>query len=291
MRKRISDIGLGTWRMGGDIVSDPNNDDQKDIAAIKYAIQCGINHIDTSESYAGGKSEILVSKAIQGLNREDVFIATKVREWNLSYDNLISACYSSLKRLNTDYIDLYYIHKQNNNIPIEETCRALNYLLRKKVIRNVGLSNVEIKTIKAYNRLLDTKIYAVQNQYNLICRESQIKGVVNYCRRHKIKFICWRPLLLSYPGCVDPFYKHGTYKILDKIADKYKASNIQIAAKWLLQQKNVYIVFKSNNINHIKEIIDSDRITLTKNDWNMLDKYFPVRFNVGCASNEMYELS
>lgn len=286
----ISKIGLGTWKLGGDIVVNPNNDDKKDVEAIQYSIKCGINHIDTAESYADGKSEILVGQAIKDFNRENLFIATKVKSSNLSYKKLIKACFNSLKRLNIDYIDLYYIHKQNSNISINETCNALNYLLEKGVIKNVGLSNVGVETIKMFNKLLNKKIYAVQNQYNLICRESKKKGVISYCKKHNIKFICWRPISLSFPGCLDPF-KKGVYPLLDEIASKYKVSNAQIAAKWLLQQKDVYIIFKSNNVGHIKEIVDTKNFRLSRKDWNILNKKFPIMFDVGCASNEFYELS
>lgn len=287
----ISKIGLGTWLLGGDVNENINNDDKRDITAIKFALNNGINHIDTSESYSNGKSEILVGMAIKDFKRSDIIIATKVREWNLSYENLIMSCMNSLKRLNTNYIDIYYVHKQNPNIPIDETCKALNYLMKKGFVKNIGLSNVGISTIEKFNRLLDKKVYAVQNQYNLICRESQRKGVVDYCRKKGIKFICWRPILLSYPGVVDSMYKHGTYPILDKLSKKYNVSNVQIVAKWLLQQNNVYIVFKSNNINHIKEILDTQKFALNENDWDYLDKNFPIMFDKGCASNEFYEIS
>ena len=287
----ISKIGLGTWLLGGDIKENINNDDVKDINAIRYAIENGINHIDTSESYSGGKSEILIGKAIKVFDRSKIFIATKVREWNLSYDKIISSCINSLKRLDTDYIDLYYVHKQNNEIPIEDICKALNYLLEKGLIKNVGLSNVGIETIEKYNNLLNKKIYAVQNQYNLVCRESQHKGVIEYCKDNDIKFISWRPILLSYPGVLDPLYKTGTYPLLDKLSKKYNVSNVQIVAKWLLQQDNVYIVFKSNNTKHIQEILDTEKFEISKKDWQILNDEFPVKFNKGCASNEFYEIS
>lgn len=287
----ITKIGLGTWLIGGDVKENPDNDDERDINAIIYAIKNGINHIDTSESYSGGKSEKLIGEAIKKFDRDKLFIATKVREWNLTYNNIISSCCNSLKRLQTDYVDLFYIHKQDKDVNIESVCEALNYLLAKGLIKNVGLSNVGIKTIQKYNKYLTKKIYAVQNQYNLICRESQKKGVIDYCRENNIKFICWRPVLLSYPGVKDPMYSKGTYPILDNIAKKYNASNIQVVAKWLLQQDNVYIVFKSNNCEHIKEILETNKFCLSDDDWNELNDNFPIKFDVGCSTNEFYEIT
>ena len=288
---KLSKIGLGTWKLGGDVVANPNNDDKRDIDSIRFAIEQGINHIDTSESYSGGKSEELVGEAIKIFDRDSLFIATKVREWNLNYDALIESCYSSLKRLQVEYIDLYYIHKQNPEVSVEETCKALNSLLEKGLIRNVGLSNVSVSKIEEFNKYLNKKVYAVQNQFNLVCRESQDKGVIEYCKENNIKFISWRPILLSYPGCEDPMYNKGTYPILDKIADKYNVSNVQVVAKWLLQQDNIYIVFKSNNKEHIKEIIRTNEFELSKEDMDILDKDFPVKFSKGCAYNAFYELS
>ncbi len=287
----LSKIGLGTWLIGGDVVANEQNDDEKDINAIIYAINNGINHIDTSESYSNGKSEEIVGQALRHIDRKTVFIATKVREWNLQYDDLINSCYNSLKRLQTEYIDLYYIHKQNPNIDIKETCRALNYLLDKGLIKEIGLSNVGISTIKKYNKYLNKKIYAVQNQYNLICRESQNKKIIEYCTNNSIKFIAWRPIVLSYPGVKDKFYSEGTYPILDRISKKYNKTNIQVAIKWLTQQNNVYIIFKSNNINHINQILETNNFSLLKEDWDILNTDFPVTFNKGCTENEFFEVS
>ncbi len=284
-------IGLGTWKIGGDVVANPDNDDEKDIKAIVYAIEKGITHIDTSESYSGGKSEEIVGKALKRVNRDDIFIATKVREWNLKYNDLIKSCEESLKRLEIDYIDLYYVHKQNPNIEIKETCDALNYLLDKGLIKEVGLSNVGIKTIEEFNKYLNKKIYAVQNQYNLVCRESQKKKIIDYCTNNNIKFIAWRPITLSYPGVKDKFYKSGTYKMLDDIAKKYNKSNVQIAIRWLIEQPNVHIIFKSNNIDHIDEILDTYNFSLEEKDWNELNTNFPVMFDKGCTENEFFEVS
>lgn len=286
-----SKIWLGTWLMGGNVKPSLNNNDKKDIDAIKYAVSKGITHIDTSESYAGGKTELLIGEAIKGIPRDKYCIATKVREYNLSYDSVISSCKKSLKRLNTSYINLYYVHKQNPLFPIEETAKALNYLFDIGLINHVGLSNVGIDTIKKYSRLLRNPVHTVQNQYNLVCRESQTKGVIDYCRENEIQFIEWRPLLLSYPGATDPYYRTGTYKVLDDIAQKYQKTNTQIVAKWLLQQDGVSIVFKSSNKKHIDEILDVKNFTLSDTDWKILDKDFPVQKGYGCTADAYFELS
>ena len=291
LKNYCAKIILGTWRMGGDVKPNLDNDDKRDIEAIKHAINKGILHIDTSESYAGGKSEQLIGEAIKEFPRGKLFIATKVREYNLFYDSVINSCKESIKRLNTPYIDLYYIHKQNPSIPIEETASALNTLLEMGVIKHVGLSNVGIDTIKKYFKLLNVPIFAVQNQYNLVCRESQIKGVIDFCRKKGIHFISWRPILLSYPGATDPYYCTGTYKVLDEMAQKYGKLNIQIAVKWLLQQEGVSIVFKSSNKNHINEILDVEDFKLSNKDWQKLNKDFPIQKEFGCTADTYFELS
>ncbi len=284
-------IFLGTWHMGGDVEANPDNNDERDINAIKYAITKGISHIDTSESYAAGKTELLVGDAIRQFPRDRYFIATKVREYNLSYDDIIQSCIKSLERLNVSYIDLFYIHKQNPLIPIEDIARALNKLMDIGLIKHVGLSNVGINTIEKYSQLLNKPVYAVQNQYNLVCRESQRKGIIDYCKKNDIKFIAWRPILLSYPGATDPNYCTGTYQLLDEMAQKYNKSNTQIVAKWLLQQDGVSIVFKSSEKKHIDEILDVNNFMLSESDWNILDKNFPVQKDVGCTANTYFEVS
>ncbi|MHB1347042.1 MAG: aldo/keto reductase, partial [Candidatus Humimicrobiaceae bacterium] len=110
-------FGIGTWMMGGDVLHDTANDDNADIRAIREAIELGVTHIDSSEAYANGYSEILISKAIKEYRREDLFIATKVWPLNLHYEDVIKSTKRSLERLATDYIDLYIIHYPNPKIP------------------------------------------------------------------------------------------------------------------------------------------------------------------------------
>lgn len=107
--KKISPIGLGTWKMGGSGHPE-TSDDRRNIAALKYGIENGITLIDTAEMYGDGHSEELVGKAISSFPREDLFIVTKVWNDHLRHDDLVRSAKNSLKRLNSGYIDLYLIH-------------------------------------------------------------------------------------------------------------------------------------------------------------------------------------
>lgn len=138
-------IGFGTWTMGGDVVPNPNNDDKRDIEAIKYVISKGVSHIDTAANYADGKSEELVGRAIKDFDREKLFIATKVKPEDLAFDDVIKSCERSLKNLDTPWVDLLYVHKPNPEIEIKETAKAFNELFKRGVIKNIGLSNVKLK--------------------------------------------------------------------------------------------------------------------------------------------------
>lgn len=117
-------FGLGTWRMGGGYKKGTNTD-KADINAIRAAIKLGVMHIDTAELYGEGHTEELVGKAIRGNDRKKLFIASKVNGQNLSYRNVINSCKASLKRLKTDYLDLYIIHWPNHKISIKTPCAPL----------------------------------------------------------------------------------------------------------------------------------------------------------------------
>lgn len=158
-------IGLGTWNIGGGDVADTTYDSE-DISAMKTAIKLGITHIDTAEAYAQGHTEELDGKAIGGFDRKSLFITSKVSPRHLNYDDLIVSVKGSLRRLNTDYIDLYLIHAPNPDIPIQETMKAMDSLAEQKLIRCMGVSNFSVEQIKEARKYTKNKIVANQIEYN-----------------------------------------------------------------------------------------------------------------------------
>jgi aryl-alcohol dehydrogenase-like predicted oxidoreductase len=139
----FSVLTMGCWQAGGDAWQ--NVEDDESVAAMRAALDAGINAFDTAEAYNSGYSERILAKALEG-KRDEVLIATKVGAGNLAYDKVIEACDRSLKNLSTDRIDLYQIHWPSGSwgspiVPIEETMRALATLREQGKIRAIGVSN------------------------------------------------------------------------------------------------------------------------------------------------------
>ncbi|MEY2671942.1 MAG: hypothetical protein RL687_359, partial [Candidatus Parcubacteria bacterium] len=186
--------GLGTWQMGGRNERDLSNDDKADIDAINTAVKEGIIHIDTAESYANGHSEEIIAQAIKenNINREDLFIVSKVSGSNQGYDGVMSACKKSLERLNTNYLDLYLLHQFPKDFSLEESMRALVELKDNGVVKNIGVSNFNIEHLKEAQSYSKYPIVCNQVHYNLRVREIEKSGLLEYCQKNDIMIVAYR---------------------------------------------------------------------------------------------------
>lgn len=265
-------IGLGTWNIGGGDEADTIYDSE-DISAIKTAIKLGITHIDTAEAYAHGHTEELVGKAIGSFDRKSLFITSKVSPEHLRYDNLITSAKGSLRRLNTDYIDLYLIHAPNPDIPIQETMKAMDSLVEQKLIRCMGVSNFSVEQIKEALKCTKNKIVANQIEYNLLVRdkgsvtENMESKIIPYCQENNILIIAWRPLAkgeLAKPG----------FEILDEFAEKYHKTQAQITINWLISKKGIATIAKSTKVEHLKENLGAIGWKLRQEDIDRLNNEF-----------------
>jgi aryl-alcohol dehydrogenase-like predicted oxidoreductase len=195
---KVSEIGLGCNNFG------TRADKETSIYIVNHALEMGINFIDTADMYAQGRSEEFVGQAVKG-KRSQVIIATKFGhprsvgpdQQGGSRSYIMRAVDASLRRLNTDYIDLYYIHYPDSETPIQETLRALDDLVRTGKVRYIGCSNFAawqlceaLWTSKLNN--LDSFI-TVQSRYNLLDRSIQ-QELVPCCQTYGIGIIPWGPL-------------------------------------------------------------------------------------------------
>ncbi|HKZ35164.1 MAG TPA: aldo/keto reductase [Patescibacteria group bacterium] len=270
-------FGFGTWQMGGRHERDPQNDDQADIAAIKAAIEAGITHIDTAESYSAGHAEELVAQAIKGYDRSKLFIVSKAHQEHLRHDDLLVACENSLKRLQIDYLDLYLLHAPSLQVPIKETMAAMDKLKADGRIKNIGISNFSIKRTKEAVTATQNQIVANQLHLNLMYREPERDGLVEYCQQNDMLFIAWRPVqkgALTQPG---------HYPILDEMCAKYQKTPSQIAINWLISQENIITLAKSTNLEHLEENLGALGWQMDKNDMERLDKEFPDQKDISDA--------
>ncbi|MFA7191973.1 MAG: aldo/keto reductase [Candidatus Paceibacterota bacterium] len=268
--------GLGTWQMGGRLERDISNDDSADINGIKAAINAGITHIDTAELYADGYTEVLIGKAIKDFDRSTLFIASKVKKENLSFDGVINSCKKSLERLGVDYLDLYLIHFCNPEIPLQETMRALDFLKENGFIKNIGVCNFTVESLKEAQSYTNNKIVCNQVHYNLIFREPELKGVVEYCQKNDIFISAWRPLQKGM------FSEDAPQIILD-MAEKYKKTPAQIAINWLVSQPYVITLSKTRSEEHLNQNLGALDFIMDNDDIEKIRKEYPDQEEISDA--------
>lgn len=267
---KIPVLGLGTWLIGGDLEPDFSND-SKAVKAIRTALELGYRHLDTAEMYGNGHCEELIGEAIKNTERSSLFITSKVRASKLKYDDVIKSANESLNRLHTNSIDLYLIHSPSETIPIEETMSAFDYLVDKKLVKNIGVSNFQIDQLIEAQRHTKNKIVANQIEYSLLTRnkgtysgnKDMESKTIPYCQDNNIIIMAERPverglILKSHP-------------VLDKLESKYNKTKAQIAMNWLVSKKNVITIPKSINESHLKENLGSIGWTMDERDIKLLD--------------------
>ena len=257
--------GLGTWEMGGRMERDDSND-EADLAAIKAAIDHGITHIDTAESYGAGHAEELVGQAIKGYDRSNLIIATKVSGSHQSYSDLMKSFEASLKRLDTSYVNLYLLHRYPDpGTDIKQTMKALDELMQQGVVKNIGVCNMTINRFEHAQRQTENKLVYNQLHYSLDVREAEAGGLVKYCQDNDILLSAWGPVS---KGTLDA-------PILDEIAEKYSKTKYQVAINWLIAQPNVITIPKTTDVKHLEENLGALGWELSSEDMAKLTKDFP----------------
>ena len=185
----VSTISLGCWAIGGGFTWG-DQDENDSIDTIRAALDAGINMFDTAEVYSDGYAEEVLGKGLAG-QRDKVLIATKVLPENLTADKLVQACEGSLKRMGTDYIDLYQIHWPNWNVPMEETMGAMEKLMRAGKIRFIGVSNFGVRDLTEAIDCGD--VVTDQLVYSLLFRAIEFE-ILGKCRQARVGVLAYSPL-------------------------------------------------------------------------------------------------
>lgn len=258
-------LGMGTWQMGGRMERDSRNDDAGQIQALKTGLDLGFNLIDTAESYADGKAEELVGEAIRGYDRGKLFLTSKVWKNHVAYDDVLRAAENSLKRLGTDYLDLYLYHQVNNEVPLKETMRAFDRLVSEKLVRHIGVSNFALERFKRAQACAEHKIVVNQIHYSLSVREPESE-LLPWLQENDVMIQAWRPLR-GVPDCA----------LLNELCAKYGKTKSQIALNWLIMQKNIVTITASSSARHIQDNLDAAAFEMALSDVELLTRDFPEK--------------
>jgi len=255
-------IGFGTARLGG-LILPFRWRDAAYLSALRSAIELGYTHFDTAELYALGHSEELIGRALRelGVKRESVLITSKVFSNHLRHPSILRACERSLRHLGMDYIDLYLIHWPNTSVPLSETFRALNQLVREGKIRHIGLSNFNVAQLKEAQSLSETPILTDQVPYSIRDRTYVHNGLVEYCQQNDILVTAYTPI--GHRRLPNP-------PALQSIAQARRVTLHQLALAWLVNQPRVITIPMSFNPQHQKENLAAADIALSESEMESL---------------------
>jgi diketogulonate reductase-like aldo/keto reductase len=254
-------LGLGTWTYGGGSTADYSRDAES-IAMLRRLIEMGYTHLDTAESYGKNHCEEVVGQAIKAFDRGQVFITTKVAPEHLRYADVHSALAGSLRRLDTDYVDLYLIHWPNRDIPLDDTIRALNELVADGRVRRVGVSNFDVPLLRRSMERSNSPIITNQVRYNLMHRAPETDGMLDFCQREGV-------ILTAYSPLKDDVLNHP---VVGKIAVAHGVTPAQIAINWLVRQPYVITIPKSSDLAHAQENLDALQVNLTEDEVTQLNR-------------------
>lgn len=297
---KVNPIGLGTNAVGGHNLY-PNLDEEQGKDVVRAAIENGVTLLDTAFIYGPGRSEELVGEVVKEYNREDVVIATKGAhyfdgdETKLSNDPefLKEQVENSLKRLQTDYIDLYYIHFPDEDTPKDKAVATLQELKEQGKIKAIGVSNFSLEQLKEANK--DGHVDVVQLEYNLLNRENE--EILNYTAENNITFIPYFPLVSGLlAGKYDenttfndlradnPEFQgerfKGNLKKVDKLRDIAKGHNVEVAhivlAFYLTKPSLDVIIPGAKRKDQVIDNLKTLDVKLTKENLDTIEKLFPV---------------
>lgn len=260
----IPKLGFGTWKIGGGSYADTKLDSAS-LTALRSALEVGYTHFDTAEMYGGGHTEELLSQAIRDsrMDRDKLFITTKVMPAHLKYYDVLNACENSLRRLKMAYIDLYLIHWPSMGMRLEDTFRALNKLVHDKKVNHLGISNFNLRLLKESQALSDTPLITNQVPYSISDRSYVHNGVLEYCQQNDILLTAYEPVDKG---------RLNISRVLQSVADAHNATPYQIALAWLIAQPRVITIPMSYNPQHIRENFESSEIELTEEEFKTLNE-------------------
>ena len=258
-------VGQGTWNVP---LRGARADEAK--RALRRGIELGMVHVDTAEMYGDGGAERLVGEAIRGLPREQLFLVSKVLPSNASYEGTLRACEASLRRLGSEYLDCYLLHWRGG-VPLGETMRALETLVRQGKIRALGVSNFEVDDLEEARAALEREPIACNQVLYHLGERTVEDHELPYCREHRIALVAYTPF-----GRGDWAARRGA-QTLEQVARKHGATARQVILAFLTRDPDAFTIPKASTLAHVEENAGAGDLRLDDDDIEAIDAAFPVR--------------
>ena len=260
---KVSVLGQGTWYMGENY-----SKRNEEIKALKLGLELGMNLIDTAEMYGDGLSEELVGEVINDV-RKDVFLVSKVYPHNAGLNSISKACENSLKRLKTDYLDLYLLHWRGG-IPLEETIEGMERLKKEGKILRWGVSNFDTDDMEELlNKSMGENCAVNEVLYHLGSRGIEF-DLLPWQRNNNIPTIAYCPL--AQGGSLERNILRN--EILNEIAKEHNVKSLQIALAWTIRENDVISIPKASTVDHVIKNAKATSITLSSKDIERLEVVF-----------------
>ena len=258
-------IGQGTWYMGENLAQRTG-----EIAALQAGLECGLTLIDTAEMYADGGAEEVVGQALLG-RRDKALLVSKVYPWNAGEVDAIEACERSLRRLQTDYLDLYLLHWRGN-VPLEETLRAMERLQQQGKIRHWGVSNFDTDDMaELWDEPEGNQCATNQVLYHLASRGIEF-DLLPACQQREMPLMAYCPL--AQAGRLrDSLF---TDSLLTQIALQKGISVAQLLLAWVIRQPGVIAIPKASSVVHVQENAAALEVELTNEDLQLIERAWPA---------------
>src|SRR6059036_3159135 len=304
----VSRICLGTMSFGNTEEWMVEIDEAR--AIVRRAVDLGVNFFDTANLYSNGRSEEIVAELLKG-HRDDVVIATKVRlkvgegpnKEGLSRYHILQQVRKSLKRLQTDRIELYQIHRWDYGTTIDETLLALNDLVRQGTVGYIGASSMWAwqfaKALFTSDHFGIARFVSMQNHYNLCYREEE-REMIPLCKDQKIALLPWSPLARGFltgrykrgkaadspryrtdKYFAERFFQPEDFDVVERVEEVAKEKGVtpsQIALAWLLHKGVCAPIIGATRVDHVEEAVSSLDVKLSTDDLKRLEeKYKPHR--------------
>ena len=257
-------IGQRTWMIEGS-----RGAEAEAVEALKVGLELGMTHIDTAEMYGNGRAEEIVGRAIEG-RRDEVFLVSKVLPSNASYQGTIDACRKSLRRLKTDFLDLYLLHWPSS-YPIEETMRAMEKLVDDGMIRYIGVSNFDLEELQAAERALSKHKMACNQVFYYLGNRAIERRLLPYCTKQGIAVVGYSPF-----GHVGFKPRGVAARILSDVAKRNNRTASQVMLNFLTRHPNTFSIPKARQVEHLRENSTAVGWQLNSKDLSEIDEAFPL---------------